>query len=136
MRGGMCLCNYGGNSRCPIHQGEQEAREQMTAEQFHRKIWRERTMRLSDSSRDMYMEMEAYAAHITRDRERERDEAITRFDYLHTDFVAVVEERNNHREALRKWRGQLLDAWAKDHRATMTALLEMGPDALGTTEEK
>lgn len=34
-----------------------------------------------------------------------------------------------HKEqAWQEWRRQLLDAWANDHRATMTALLEGGPD--------
>ena len=50
-------------------------------------------------------------------------------DYIDR-LVIVAKENGKVEEELRwqKWRAQLLDAWANDSRALMTALLEGGPD--------
>ena len=52
----------------------------------------------------------------------DRDLWLARWDA----WQAAVEAE---REAVKEWRSALLGAWANDHRAVMTALLEMGPRA-------
>ena len=47
-----------------------------------------------------------------------------------TELIAVSKENAKLEEEYRwrRWRARLLEAWANDSRALMTALLEDGPD--------
>ena len=79
------------------------------------------------------------------DLKRERDEAKKETEHYiewancaegHAKQVTAAESTIAElREAVQVWRVALLNAWANDHRAVMTALLEMGP-TLANSKEK
>ena len=47
-------------------------------------------------------------------------------DKLRAELSTLRAERDAYIQAVKDWRNAMMDCWAKDHRATMTALLESG----------
>jgi len=84
-------------------------REAMTAREFYERNKETWAVYRWDYDSALFRFVEAYAKHV---REQALEEA------------AADAER--YVDAVKVWRAAMLDAWAKDHRATMTALLESG----------